>query len=542
LAQQTASSIEKKLTLYVVLCSVLLGLLFSGVQIGTDYVVESQRFDENAQRLINGQRVPSALALYNYDSGSMKAILDSLLVNPAVLAARIVERKTGYEISAGAAPKDIPSNNIVRAYSVVLYEPEAYSSLKREIGELILLADEEQVRKGFEGRALTTLLLDILRNIVLAFVLILVFRTRLTGPIKRLAARLLDVDLQAPSLSLEVENALKYTELDDLACKMNDLLRAVNDEIAQRKNAESRVRLLNEQLEEKVKDRTKELHASNHQLQNSIDELQRTQNLLLQAQRMASLGHLAAGMAHEINNPVAIVYSNIATLSEYLTELIKLAEQYKQAENQIGDVSVRKVLANLRQSIDFDFVREDAPDLVRASKNSLERVRNIVGELRTFANSDQQEKSSLNLKSVMDECLNDYGLLNHNSIRVYALLDGLPEVKAVRSQVMMVFGKILKNAIDALSKGGTIEIAGEYDDESVSVFIKDTGVGMSEEDVRCAINPFFTRKEIGAGIGLGLTVAYNLMLNHGGELSINSENGKGTVVILKFPFTDVLFD
>src|SRR5690606_40085920 len=115
------------------------------------------------------------------------------------------------------------------------------------------------------------------------------------------------------------------TELDELVSKMNALLRQMQQEVQQRQEAEGRVRFMNEQLEEKVRART-------HQLQHSLDELRRTQDLLLQAQRMASLGHLAAGIAHEINNPIAVVYSNIDTLGEYLTEPLQLAEEYRLAE------------------------------------------------------------------------------------------------------------------------------------------------------------------------------------------------------------------
>ncbi len=295
------------------------------------------------------------------------------------------------------------------------------------------------------------------------------------------------------------------------------------------------MRQLNEQLEEKVKARTKALHDSNHQLQSSLDELQRTQDLLLQAQRMASLGHLAAGMAHEINNPIAVVYSNIATLSEYLTELIGLADQYQAAEHSIADQALTQALVQMRAAIDLDFVRDDAPDLVRTSKQSLERVRNIVSELRTFAISEHQRKETTALDELMQQALAEQNLSARNDLRVYSHLQQLPLVSCIPEQVRLVFNNILHNAADAMPGGGTIEIAGDLQDDWVAVMVKDSGTGMSAEDLSCAVNPFFTRKEIGQGTGLGLTVAYNVMVNHGGELLIDSSPGKGTVVTLRFP-------
>lgn len=305
--------------------------------------------------------------------------------------------------------------------------------------------------------------------------------------------------------------------------------------------AETRVRQLNEQLEEKVKARTQELHDSNHNLQASLDQLQKMQGMLLQAQRMASLGHLAAGMAHEINNPVAVVYSNIATLSEYLTELIELAEEYQLAEKEIADMTVRQALESLRASIDYDFVREDAPELVKTSRHSLDRVKNIVNELRTFADVEALEKEPVDLIDVMNETVADAGMDVTGNIHVVNVMQDVPVVECVRSQVKLVFDKILQNAREAMPEGGTVEIAAEISDDDVCVVIKDNGVGMDAADVPNAINPFFTRKEVGAGTGLGLTVAYNLMLNHGGELKIASEKGKGTIVILKFQRDNVLF-
>ena len=533
------SSIESKLTLYVLLFSILFGVLFSAVQIGVDYAGESRRFFENTAQLLERQSGPAALSLYNYDNSTMQTILDSLLLNQAIVAAAIVEESTGFEKRAGLGQEQLALKGqafYYRAQSVSLLEPSIYSHNHRVIGRLEVWVDTRLTRQGFERRAMLTLALDVLRNVALAVVLILVFRVRLTRPVKRLMNRLMEIDPRNPQRgSLVVEKPLRHSELDDLVSKMNTLLLAMQREIGQRQDAENRVRQLNEQLEEKVRARTQALHDSNSQLQSSIDELQRTQDLLLQAQRMASLGHLAAGMAHEINNPIAVVYSNIATLSEYLTELIRLADQYREAEHQIADKALVTALVAMRQDIDMDFVRDDAPDLVRTSKQSLERVRKIVSELRTFADSENQHKETVSLDDVMDEAIRELDLNNNRRVNVYRYLQQLPQVVCIPEQVRLVFRNILHNAQDAMPEGGTIEVAGEVHDDWVDVMVKDSGTGMSSEDMSCAINPFFTRKEIGEGTGLGLTVAYNIMVNHGGELHIDSSPGKGTMITLRFP-------
>lgn len=532
------SSIDKKLTFQVIVWSLLIGLLFSGIQMVADYRSEQRNFTRSADELLTRSASIASLALYNYDSEALRVELQAIMSYPGLIGARIKEISTDYQISEGS----IDSSERFVSFSIDLREPAKYSVDPQIIGSLTIIADRDRVTENFERRALVTLATDLERYATLAIVLLLVFRMRLTAPIRRLTHRLLEVDIHDPApVTLEVEEPLQGTELDDLTSKMNDLISAMNSEMKQRVAAEHKAHQLNEHLEEKVHARTRELHETNHNLQTSLEQLQKMQGLLLQAQRMASLGHLAAGVAHEINNPVAVVYSNIATLSEYLTELIELADEYQKAEDTIADADIRMNLENMREGIDLAFVRDDGPDLIRASKQSLERVRNIVSELRTFADSDSLEREPANLSELLMEVVNESGLSLLPELRVVSLIDDLPEVDVVRSQVKLVLGKILENAHEAMPEGGVIEVAGETHDGTLTLVIKDTGIGMNKEQVDNAINPFYTGKEVGEGTGLGLTVAYNLMINQGGELSISSQEGEGTVVQLTFPLDNVLF-
>ncbi|ASP38978.1 hypothetical protein CHH28_09935 [Bacterioplanes sanyensis] len=530
-------SIEKRLTLYVILFSVSFGLIFSAVQISYDYLSQSERFEQATNAVLSRQSGPAALGLYNYDSGGLRTLLSSLMLNQGIVAASVVEADTQFQVRVGLSADDIATNKeLMQSYIIELEAPPVFSSRSEVLGYLTIWVDEGLIHQGFEARASLTLVLDLLRNIVLAAVLILVFRQRLTGPIRRLAARIIDVDPQSPvTVPLAVEEPLQDSELDDLVGKMNHLLTAMDEEIHQRQQAETRVRQLNEQLEEKVRARTQALHDSNSQLRTSLDELQRTQDLLLQAQRMASLGHLAAGMAHEINNPVAVVYSNIATLSEYLTELVTLADNYQKAEGDIAKQSVRVALEEMRNAIDLDFVREDAPDLIRTSKNSLDRVRHIVSELKTFAANENGQKHTEVLATLVDTALADIHVENKDKVRVIHQNDGAPSIPCYPDQLRMAICKVLINAYEAMPGGGTLEVAYDSDAQFVSVVIHDSGVGMTNEDISCAVNPFFTRKEVGQGTGMGLTVAFNVMNNHGGELQIESTPGKGTSITLRLP-------
>jgi signal transduction histidine kinase len=537
---QYSSSIDKKLTLQVIVWSLLIGLLFSGAQVITDYRSETAEFVQDVEDLLVGRQATTALALYNYDTETLVAELASLLPYRAIVAANVAENTTDYHVHKGLGINELEqSPEVYLIFDIDLLEPDRYTDIPRVIGRLSVYADKREITVAQERRALFTLVIDLTRNIALAIVLVLVFRARLTGPIKRMTNNLLDVDIQQPGhVPLQVEESLEGTELDDLCSKMNALLVAMRSEMEQRIVAESKAKNLNEELEEKVRLRTHELNQTNQDLQTSLDQLKQMQDLLLQAQRMASMGQLAAGIAHEINNPVAVVYSNIATLGEYMSELIQLAEEYQHAEASISDVAVRNALEGMRNELDLQFVRDDAPELIAASKHSLERVRNIVNELRTFADADKLPKEDLNLAGVMDEVISDSGLNSLENIHVIAVMGELPLVRTVRPQVKMVLEKILQNAREAMPEGGVIEVAAELTDSAVELVIKDTGVGMEPEDVASAINPFFTRKEVGDGTGLGLTVAYNIMMHLGGELKIASQPGEGTMVLLKFPLSN----
>lgn len=535
-----SSSIDKKLTLQVIVWSLLIGLLFSGAQVITDYRSETTEFEQDVEGLLVSHQGTTALALYNYDRETLEAEIDSLLPRRAIIAARISESSSGYKVHKGLALEELEkSPDVFLGFGIDLFEPDRYSQTPSAIGQLQVYADRREITAALKRRAMLTFVIDLVRNIALAVVLVLVFRSRLTGPIKRMTNNLLDIDVQRPDhVPLYVEESLEGTELDELCSKMNALLVAMRFEMEQRKLAEADANRLNEELEEKVKARTQELHSSNINLQASLDQLKKMQDLLLQAQKMASMGQLAAGIAHEINNPVAVVYSNIATLGEYMGELIQLADEYKNAESSIADAAIRHALEATRSEIDLQFVCDDAPELVATSKQSLERVRNIIGELRTFADTEQLEKEEINLALTLDEVISDNGMNRLDKVRILVLIDDLPLIQSVRTQIKKVLEKIFQNACEAMPNGGVIEVGAEVTDKTLDIIIKDNGIGMEAKDVENAINPFFTRKEVGDGTGLGLTVAYNIMLHLGGELKITSQPGEGTMVVLKFPLSN----
>lgn len=532
-------SAESKLTLYILMCSLVFGVLFSAAQIRIDHQVEKERFNTNLDALLGYQSGQLALALQQYHSTAIQLIFEGLMLNRSIVSVYVEDDLSGYNQRRGLSAEELvsgPIHTYMVEKTVGLFGNNLAEQRLERVGTLTVWIDERAIHAGFRERAAITVAMEVARNVLLALVLVVILRLRLTRPLRELTDLIKDLDpdnaLQAPLAS-----KANLRELQELVHKINSLFASVDVEMQRRRQAERRARELNDKLEDKVRARTQELKNSNSQLQQSFDELQRTQRLLLQAQRMASLGHLAAGIAHEINNPIAVVYSNIASLSEYLTELIELADLYQSVEHSISDSAIRQSLEAMRRTVDLGFVRDDAPDLVKASQSSLERVRNIVAELRTFASQEGQTRQRADLAELMHQAIDELDLQHDEHILLDVMMSGIPKVDCVASQIRLAFRHILDNARDAIDGSGRIEVAAEQVDDKVRVYIKDSGVGMNADDLSCSVNPFFTRKEIGKGTGLGLTVVYNVMSNHSGVLDIESEPGMGTLVTFTLPVT-----
>lgn len=260
-----------------------------------------------------------------------------------------------------------------------------------------------------------------------------------------------------------------------------------------------------------------------------IEKLEEAQNQLLQSEKMASIGQLAAGVAHEINNPVGFVNSNFGALERYVLDLFRLIDAYGSADNAAN-------AAEIRRQIDYDFLKEDIVALFKESKDGLERVRRIVQDLRDFSRVDstqEWQKASLQvcLDSTLSVAVNE---IKHKAdvVKAYA---SLPEVECLPSQLNQVFLNLMVNAAQAITTHGTLTLATGVEDGWVWVSISDTGSGISQENIKRIFDPFFTTKPVGKGTGLGLSVSYNIIAKHNGRIEVESELGKGTTFRIWLP-------
>ncbi|HUY04568.1 MAG TPA: ATP-binding protein, partial [Rhodocyclaceae bacterium] len=270
-----------------------------------------------------------------------------------------------------------------------------------------------------------------------------------------------------------------------------------------------------------------------------IEKLEAAHNQLLQAEKMASIGQLAAGVAHEINNPIGYVQSNIGSLEGYLADLFRILDAYAGAEAEMpADQPAGAELRRLKAELDLAFLRQDIPQLMNESKEGISRVRKIVQDLKDFSHADSsQEWKWADLHQGLESTLN----VVNNEIKYKADVvkeyGELPQVECLPSELNQVFLNLLVNAAHAIPDGerGKITLKSGCDAERVWVEIADTGGGIAPENLKRIFDPFFTTKPVGRGTGLGLSLSYGIVNKHGGRIEVASEPGRGTTFRIVLP-------
>ncbi|WP_210396516.1 ATP-binding protein [Motiliproteus sediminis] len=258
--------------------------------------------------------------------------------------------------------------------------------------------------------------------------------------------------------------------------------------------------------------------------QETIAKLEEAHNQLLQSEKMASIGQLAAGVAHEINNPIGYVNSNLGSLRHYISDLYQLIEGYR---GVLTD-SQREALAELERKIDFDFVRDDLASLIAENEQGLERVKQIIKDLKDFSHVDRAEWVRGDLLKGLDSTLNVVWNELKYKAEVVKEYTRLPQIECMPSQLNQVFMNLLVNAAHAIEGQGVITIRTGIDGERVWVEVADTGKGIPAEYLPRLFEPFFTTKPVGKGTGLGLSVSYGIVAKHHGEITVDSVVGEGT--------------
>lgn len=356
----------------------------------------------------------------------------------------------------------------------------------------------------------------VLKNINLAFItvvgavvlllLLTIFISSdwLLKPVYELVDALQSFETQEQAVTIPVKND---TEIGLLTESFNEMSKKIS------------------QARTDLRQKIKELEATNK-------ELKETQTKLVHSAKMVSLGQLVAGVAHELNNPIGFIYSNMNHLRDYsqkLIDLVKLAEKNP------------KDLPQAKEDAEFDYIVSDMPKLIASCEDGARRTRDIVLGLRNFSRLEEAKLTEVDLRTCLDTTLSLLQGEIKNRIQVHRAYEPIPIIHCYVSQINQVFMNILSNALQAIEGQGEIWIttqtlkAGKGSEGQVQVSIQDTGKGMTNETLEKIFDPFFTTKGVGQGTGLGLSISYGIIQNHGGEILVKSEVGVGTEFVVILP-------
>lgn len=269
------------------------------------------------------------------------------------------------------------------------------------------------------------------------------------------------------------------------------------------------------------------------------DKFEKTQKQLLISEKMASIGQLAAGVAHEINNPVGFISSNLKTLSDYFTDLVGLISMYREIVSQpiqSPEISEKaKKIADYEKKIDLEYILKDIEDLIGDCSEGTERIKKIVIDMKDFAHPGENKPAMSDINRCIESTLHMVWNELKYKATVHSDLGEIPDIECVSQQINQVVMNLLVNAAHAIASKGDIFIKTEAKENGVEIRIRDTGTGIAPEKIDKIFDPFFTTKEPGKGTGLGLHVAYNIIMKHNGSIKVKSVIGEGTEFIIWLP-------
>ncbi|MEW4564887.1 response regulator [Bremerella sp. JC770] len=267
-------------------------------------------------------------------------------------------------------------------------------------------------------------------------------------------------------------------------------------------------------------------------------QLRETQAALVQSEKLASLGQMAAGMAHEINNPIALVANNLAVLKRDVSSALELLDLYRSIHEKIAQVDpqLAKQAAEMEEECDYQWIRDESPELFDRSLTGLQRVRDIVQNLRSFARLDEAELDHMDVNAALFAVSQ---VLHHEiegrQIELVVDPGDIPTILCEPVKIQQVLHHLLLNAIQASDRGGKITLRSARCEDGIQIDVQDHGCGMAGSDLAHIFEPFFTTRAVGSGQGLGLAVSYGIVRDHGGSIQVRSQLGRGTTFSVQLP-------
>lgn len=482
-------------------------------------------------------------AVLTYDLASLETYCTELMKNPDIVYVRLVNSEN--QVLAQAGDEKLLSRLFVQDKKVNAVTDGVFDNFatidesKHIYGRVELGLDISHIRLSIEkikhwmtGVALIEMGLVALFSFVLG--------SYLTRQLQRLriAARKISKNVEGGNFSHPQLPISGKDELTEVTEAFNKLITTLETEHARTVIYQKELEVLNRTLEEKVEQRTTLLNQRNNQLEKSNQELHAAQQQLIQAEKMASIGQLAAGVAHEINNPISFVNSNLSSLKQYTDTYRKLSEQVQNLlsnENPENQGLIKQKLSDWMDNEDLSFINDDVTELLSESTDGLDRVTDIVQNLKQFSRTDSDDKKWTDI----NECVKTTLKIVNNKLKYHCDIDenfgDLPHVWMNFGKISQVLTNLLINAGQAINERGKIIITTQLQNDNIAISIEDNGSGISVDNLNKLFDPFFTTKDIGVGTGLGLSISYGIIQEHGGNITVTSELNKGSCFRIILP-------
>ena len=381
--------------------------------------------------------------------------------------------------------------------------------------------------------------------VVLSAVLTIVMVRLILVPVYRLEKASQDVangdlDVEVPVTSND--------EMGNLSLAFNQMTGSLKEAKEKEKVQTERLKMqwdvlteTNQELEEnskRLESQKVKIENKNKQLQSAMNKLKEAQNQLVQSEKMASVGQLTAGIAHEINNPINFVSSNISPLKRDMEDIMKLLEL---CASETEKENLQKKFDNIekfKEEIEYDVILQEVKQLLSGIEEGARRTMEIVKGLRNFSRLDEGEKKLADINEGIDSTLLMLRNQLKNRIEVVKNFGSIPQLLCYPGKLNQVFMNIINNAGQSIEENGIIEISTIYENKNIQVSIKDNGKGMSPEVTNHIFEPFYTTKDVGKGTGLGLSISYGIIKEHDGEIVVKSNEGEGTEFVITMPVSE----
>lgn len=478
-------------------------------------------------------------AILSYDLASLDAFVHEVMGNPDLVYARVLG--PDHELFAQAGDEMLLSRPFltdtdVNSVSDGIFDTSALITESGVVyGQVQLGLDISSLNaKIAEAQRWSAALAAIEMALVALFSFLLGAYLTKQLDVLQGAAR----DISDGKLDVEIPVRGK-DEVAEVAVAFNTMVRNLREAGQRRDEYEGQLNRLNKTLEQRVEQRTRDLAQKNLDLEQANREIKETQAKLMHSEKMASVGVLAAGVAHEINNPIGFVLSNVRTLDEYVKiykSLLSMYEELLDMQDSDAREAKQAELERYAKEQDIDFVREDIDDLLKDAIDGAERVGEIVRNLKSFSHAEQETEFK---PHDLNECIRTTLKMADNQLKYHCKvvtdLSELPQTYCSPGQINQVLLNLLVNAGQAIEGNGVIRVTSRYDGDNIEIRVTDTGKGIEKDAIKKLFDPFYTTKPVGEGTGLGLSISYGIIKEHQGEILVQSKVGAGTSFTLVLP-------